>query len=96
MRSSHALRVAVAAMLVSQAALAQESKTEEVVVTSTALRAATASRLTASPMRLDTSMRRLLSRLTVSTSSRISSRGSHPGNRHPLVRALRLPSEARS
>ena len=43
MRSSHSLRVAVAAMLVSHVALvrvavAQESKTEEVVVTSTALR----------------------------------------------------------
>jgi iron complex outermembrane receptor protein len=38
MRSSHSLRIAVAAMLVSQVALAQESKTEEVVVTSTALR----------------------------------------------------------
>jgi iron complex outermembrane recepter protein len=38
MRSSHSLRVAVAAMLVSQATLAQESKPEEIVVTSTALR----------------------------------------------------------
>jgi iron complex outermembrane recepter protein len=38
MRSSHSLRVAVAAMLVSHAALAQESKPEEVIVTSTALR----------------------------------------------------------
>ncbi len=38
MRSSHLLRVAVAALLVSQAALSQESKTEEVVVTSSALR----------------------------------------------------------
>lgn len=38
MRSSHSLRVAVAAMLVSPAALGQESKTEEVIVTSTALR----------------------------------------------------------
>ncbi len=38
MRSSHSLRFAVAAMLVSHAALAQESRTEEVVVTSTALR----------------------------------------------------------
>lgn len=38
MHSSHSLRVAIAAMLVSQVALAQESKTEEVVVTSTALR----------------------------------------------------------
>jgi iron complex outermembrane receptor protein len=38
MRCSHQLRIAVAAMLLSQAALAQESKTEEIVVTSTALR----------------------------------------------------------
>lgn len=38
MRASHSLRIAVAAMLISQAALAQQSKTEEVVVTSTALR----------------------------------------------------------
>lgn len=38
MRSSHSLRIAVAALLVSHAAFAQESKTEEVVVTSTALR----------------------------------------------------------
>jgi iron complex outermembrane recepter protein len=38
MRSSHSLRLAVAAMLVSQAVLAQESKPEEVIVTSTALR----------------------------------------------------------
>jgi iron complex outermembrane receptor protein len=38
MRSSHLLRVAVAALLVSQAALSQESKTEEVIVTSSALR----------------------------------------------------------
>jgi hypothetical protein len=38
MRSSHSLRLAVAAMLVSHAAFAQESKPEEVVVTSTALR----------------------------------------------------------
>src|SRR5687768_12376391 len=38
MRRSHSLRIAVVAMLVSHAALAQESKTEEVVVTSTALR----------------------------------------------------------
>lgn len=38
MRSSYSLRLAVAAMLVSHATLAQESKTEEVVVTSTALR----------------------------------------------------------
>src|SRR5688500_10268180 len=38
MRSSHALRIAVAAMLCHQAAFAQESRTEEVVVTSTALR----------------------------------------------------------
>jgi iron complex outermembrane recepter protein len=38
MRSSHSLRIAVAAMLVSHAALAQESKPEEVIVTSTALR----------------------------------------------------------
>lgn len=40
MRSSHSLRIAVAALLVSHAAfaLAQESRTEEVVVTSTALR----------------------------------------------------------
>lgn len=35
---SHPLRIAVAAMLLSQAALAQETKTEEIVVTSTALR----------------------------------------------------------
>lgn len=38
MRSSHSLRIAVAALLVSHAAFAQESRTEEVVVTSTALR----------------------------------------------------------
>jgi len=38
MRYSHSLRVAVAAMLISHAALAQESKPEEVIVTSTALR----------------------------------------------------------
>ncbi|MBL8265082.1 TonB-dependent receptor [Steroidobacter sp.] len=38
MRSSHSLRVAVVAMLVSHAVVAQESKTEEVVVTSSALR----------------------------------------------------------
>ncbi len=38
MRPSHSLLVAVAALLVSQAALSQESKTEEVVVTSSALR----------------------------------------------------------
>jgi iron complex outermembrane recepter protein len=38
MRASHSLRVAVAAMLVSHAVGAQESRTEEVVVTSTALR----------------------------------------------------------
>jgi iron complex outermembrane recepter protein len=38
MRSSHSLRVAVAAMLISHAALSQESRTEEVIVTSTALR----------------------------------------------------------
>lgn len=38
MRSSHSLRIAVVALLVSHAAFAQESKTEEVVVTSTALR----------------------------------------------------------
>lgn len=38
MRRSHLLRVAVAALLVSQAAVSQESKTEEVVVTSSALR----------------------------------------------------------
>lgn len=38
MRSSHPLRFAIAAMLVSHAAIAQESKTEEVIVTSTALR----------------------------------------------------------
>lgn len=38
MRCSHSLRVAVAAMLISPAALAQESRTEEIVVTSTALR----------------------------------------------------------
>ncbi|MET0533235.1 MAG: TonB-dependent receptor plug domain-containing protein, partial [Steroidobacter sp.] len=38
MRSSHSLRVAVAAMLFSHAVLAQESKPETVVVTSTALR----------------------------------------------------------
>ena len=37
MRSSHALRIAVAAMLVSQYSFAQESRTEEVIVTSTAL-----------------------------------------------------------
>jgi iron complex outermembrane receptor protein len=38
MRSSHSLRIAIAAMLVSHVALAQESKPEEVIVTSTALR----------------------------------------------------------
>ncbi len=38
MRASHSLRIAVAAMLVSHSVWAQESKTEEVVVTSTALR----------------------------------------------------------
>ncbi|HKU14893.1 MAG TPA: TonB-dependent receptor [Steroidobacteraceae bacterium] len=38
MCSSHSLRVAVVAMLVSHAALAQESRPEEVIVTSTALR----------------------------------------------------------
>jgi iron complex outermembrane receptor protein len=38
MCSSHALRIAIAAMLVSQSTLAQESRTEEVIVTSTALR----------------------------------------------------------
>ena len=38
MRSSHSLRVAVAAMLVSPVVFAQESKLEEVIVTSTALR----------------------------------------------------------
>jgi iron complex outermembrane recepter protein len=38
MRSSHSLRIAIAAMLVSHAALAQESKTGELIVTSTALR----------------------------------------------------------
>jgi iron complex outermembrane recepter protein len=38
MRSSHSLRIAIAAMLVSPVALAQESKLEEVIVTSTALR----------------------------------------------------------
>lgn len=38
MRSSHSLRVAVAAMLFSHTVLAQESKTETVIVTSTALR----------------------------------------------------------
>lgn len=38
MRSSHCLHVAVAAMLVSHAALSQESKTEEIIVTSSALR----------------------------------------------------------
>ncbi|HEY5755786.1 MAG TPA: TonB-dependent receptor [Steroidobacter sp.] len=38
MRPSHVLRVAVATLLVSQAALSQETKTEEVVVTSSALR----------------------------------------------------------
>jgi iron complex outermembrane recepter protein len=38
MRSSHPLRIAVVAMLVSHASFAQESRTEEVVVTSTALR----------------------------------------------------------
>jgi iron complex outermembrane receptor protein len=38
MRSSHSLRAAIAAMFVSQAALAQESRPEEVIVTSTALR----------------------------------------------------------
>ncbi|WP_175596945.1 TonB-dependent receptor [Peristeroidobacter soli] len=38
MRRSHLLRVAVAALMVSHAALSQESKTEEVVVTSSALR----------------------------------------------------------
>lgn len=38
MRSSHSLRIAVAALLVSHAAFAQESRTEEVIVTSTALR----------------------------------------------------------
>jgi iron complex outermembrane receptor protein len=37
MRRSHLLRVAVAALMVSHAALSQESKTEEVVVTSSAL-----------------------------------------------------------
>lgn len=38
MRSSHSLRVAIAAMLIGQASLAQETNPEEVVVTSTALR----------------------------------------------------------
>ena len=38
MRSSHSLRLAVLAMLASHGAFAQESRTEEVVVTSTALR----------------------------------------------------------
>lgn len=38
MRRSHLLRVGVAALLVSHAALSQETKTEEVVVTSSALR----------------------------------------------------------
>ena len=38
MRRSHSLRVAVVALLVSQGALSQESKTEEIVVTSSALR----------------------------------------------------------
>jgi iron complex outermembrane receptor protein len=38
MRSSHPLRAAIAALLVSQSGIAQESKTEEVIVTSTALR----------------------------------------------------------
>lgn len=38
MRASHSLRIAVAAMLFSHAVWAQESKTEEIVVTSTALR----------------------------------------------------------
>lgn len=38
MRSSHSLRIAVVALLVSHTAFAQESRTEEVVVTSTALR----------------------------------------------------------
>ncbi|MDY6945946.1 MAG: TonB-dependent receptor [Pseudomonadota bacterium] len=38
MRRSTSLRIAVAAMLLSQAALAQESKTEEIIVTSSALR----------------------------------------------------------
>ena len=38
MRSSHSLRIAMAAMLVSHAVFAQETKTEEVVVTSSALR----------------------------------------------------------
>ena len=38
MRSSHSLRIAVAAMLVSPVVFAQESKLEEVIVTSTALR----------------------------------------------------------
>lgn len=38
MRSSHLLRVAVAALLVSHTALSQETRTEEVVVTSSALR----------------------------------------------------------
>ena len=38
MRSSHSLRIAVAAMLVSPVVVAQESKLEEVIVTSTALR----------------------------------------------------------
>jgi iron complex outermembrane recepter protein len=38
MRASHSLRVAVAALLVSHAVGAQESRTEEVIVTSTALR----------------------------------------------------------
>jgi iron complex outermembrane receptor protein len=38
MRASHSLRIAVAAMLVSPCSFAQESKPEEVIVTSTALR----------------------------------------------------------
>ncbi|WP_116811878.1 TonB-dependent receptor [Steroidobacter cummioxidans] len=93
MRRSHSLRVAVAALLVSQGAWSQESKTEEVVVTSSALRGKKPARKSRKPTTVvagDDLRRQIASSLgeTLSSELGVSSTYFGPNASRPVIRGL--------